>query len=465
MSKLSGFAVDLRGVLIGYAVILLIAILSTPLWLSEILQLGASIPGTFRLLMAWMAITPGATPIYFFTEFPLVVAFGHSAFVARLPTLIFALAGCVVFSRIARRIPLQQPLLATCLFVLVPIHYQFATLAISTEEALLFLLLATLYFMRLVESESIRDAVFYAAFLLLCLYTEPMSYLPAIGYVLGLLVFVMRKEARRIIWISLPATIAPVLLFLPFALWSHPFASKAWLYEGDHFAIGPLAYLAAFRELSAPGWPGYLLSPLLLAGAAFGGWRAIRLPEAMIFKRLRLICVLGGVVSTIVLALIIDSTSSGFFSASQIFWTLPGLIVLVSAALDWVSSTLKMRVVATSAAALLMLLCVGGDIENFTIHPYDVSQGAKLIGPLLTDDTCLVFVSETLSESIFSVFDPHLAKRQCVDFFHKRIVLASHPFVRADQQEDAETYFRGLNFVETQRMEVSGSKIIVVQQR
>lgn len=465
MPKLSGSAVNLRSLLAAYAVILLIAIFSTPLWLSEILQLAASAPASLKTLIAWILVMPGAAPLTFFTQFPFVRMLGHSPIVVRLPSLIFALASCFVFSKLARRIPIQQPLLATCLFVLVPIHYRFATQAIPEEQALFFLLLATLYFVRLVESAAIADAILYAGFLTLCLYTEPFSYLPAAGYLLGLLVFVNRKEVRRAIWIALPATAVPVLLFLPFTFWAHIFAAKAWLYEGEHFPFGPAIYLDALRELSAPGWAGYFVSPLLLAGALVGGWRAIKLPELMILKRVRLICMLGGVVSTIALALIIDSASNAFFSADQIFWALPGMIILTAATLDWLSSTKKLPLIASAFAALLSVACVIGDVEDFTMRPYDVAKAVGLVGPQLTGNSCVVFVSESLSKSIFLVFDPGLGAHECKDFFHKRVVLASHPFVRPDQQEDAESFFRGLNFQEKKRLEESGSKIIVLEQK
>jgi hypothetical protein len=465
MPKLSGLAVNLRSLLFAYAVILLIAILSTPLWLSEILQLAASVPGSMRTFIAWILVTPSAAPLAFFTQFPFVTLLGHSPLVVRLPSLIFALAACYLFLKVARRIPLQQPLLATCLFVLVPIHYQFATRAVPAEQALFLLLLATLYFVRLVESAAIADAVLYAVFLTLCLYTEPFSYLPAAGYLLGLLVFVNRKEVRRIIWIALPATAVPVLLFVPFTFWAHIFAAKAWLYEGEHFPFGPAVYLDALRELSAPGWAGYFISPLLLAGAFVGGWRAIKLPELMTLKRVRLICMLGGVVSTVALAWIIDSASNGFFSADHIIWALPGVILLTAATLDWLSSTKKLPLIASAFAVLLLLACVAGDVEDFTIRPYDVAKAVRLVNPQLTGDSCVVFVSESLSKSIFLVFDPRLGAHECTDFFHKRIVLVSHPFVHPDQQEDAESFFRALNFQEKGRIEPSGSKIIVLEQK
>lgn len=464
MPKLSGLAVDLRGLFIAYAVFLLIAIISTPLWLAEILQLAASNWTSLHALVHWIVVTPGAAPIFFFTQLPFVSLFGNSPLAARFPTLLFALAACYVFSRLACRIPLQRYLLATCLFVAVPVHYRFATMGIATEQALFFLLLATLYFVRLVETGAIRDAVLYGVFLTLCLYTEPFSYLPAIGYLVGLLVFVNRKEVRRTIWICLPATAAPVLLFLPFLFWAHPFTAKTWLYERGHIAFGPDAYLAAFRALSAPGSVGYVLSALLLAGAAIGGWRAIKLPEPMLLKRVRLICLFGGVLSTITVALIIDGTSSGFFSDGHVFWALPGMVLLSAAALDWIGSTRKLPLIAAALAVFVGLTCLAGDAENFTIRPYNLAKATRLIAPELTADSCVVFVSERLSRAIFRVFDPNLASHECKNFFHKRIVLASHPFVRADQQDDAESYFRGLNFVQEKQIATSGSKIIVLEQ-
>ena len=60
------------------------------------------------------------------------------------------------------------------------------------------------------------------------------------------------------------------------------------------------------------------------------------------------------------------------------------------------------------------------------------------------------------------MFDPGLEKYECQNFFHKRAVLAIHPFVRPDQERDARVFFRGLDFKETHIDTVDGGKVIAV---
>ena len=87
------------------------------------------------------------------------------------------------------------------------------------------------------------------------------------------------------------------------------------------------------------------------------------------------------------------------------------------------------------------------------------------VRPLLSSDSCVVFVSQGLSRSVLTYFDPELGRKECFHFFHTRVVLASHPYVRPDQQEDAESFFRGLNFSISKRMDVGQGTIVVMDQR
>jgi hypothetical protein len=345
----------------------------------------------------------------------------------------------------------------------VPIHYRFASKAVPEEEAMLLSLLATLYLFRFVDTKQLWDAGLYAFFLMLCLYTQPFSYLPAIGYPISMLLFARSKEVRHTMWVALPATALPVLVYLPYAFWAHPRVSPTWLFDSDHFLFDSTVYLVALRELTALRQVGFLLSPLFLAGAMAGAWRAIKLPEPMILKRVKLFCLAGGLITTLVLALVIDNASNSFFSSNQILWAVPALVMLVTAMLDWLVVTLKLRIVAAALAVLFLAICVAGDVDYLQHKPDDLRIVTNQITREMADDSCVVFVSENLSRDIFLVFNPDLARHECFDFFHKRIVLASHPFVRPDQQQDAESFFRGLNYAEHQSTDIGRSKIIILE--
>jgi hypothetical protein len=129
-----------------------------------------------------------------------------------------------------------------------------------------------------------------------------------------------------------------------------------------------------------------------------------------------------------------------------------------------VGKLLRSRGVVFSGAVAILALSAVSDIAYLSSNPPDIEREAKLVSPELTGDSCVVFVSEGYSKSLFLVFQPQFARHECLNFFHRKIVLASHPYVRPDQQDDAESFFRGLNFVEQKRIRVGGGQIIVMRQ-
>jgi hypothetical protein len=101
-------------------------------------------------------------------------------------------------------------------------------------------------------------------------------------------------------------------------------------------------------------------------------------------------------------------------------------------------------------------------VEYLLTKPADLAKLTESVRPQLTGDSCVVFVSQRLSRYLFEVFDPGLTKYECQNFFHKRVVLAIHPFVRADQERDARVFFRGLDFDETNRSVSNEGKVITL---
>ena len=67
-----------------------------------------------------------------------------------------------------------------------------------------------------------------------------------------------------------------------------------------------------------------------------------------------------------------------------------------------------------------------------------------------------------MSRYLFEVFDADLSKHECQNFFHKRVVLAIHPFVKPDQEREARIFFRGLDFEETHRDILGDGKVITM---
>jgi 4-amino-4-deoxy-L-arabinose transferase-like glycosyltransferase len=444
--------------------VLLAGVFVLPLWLPEILQLMATTRSSFPVMLNWIKATPHAAPLGYFTQFSLIAILGHSAWAARLPSVVFALGSCYLLWRLAKGIGIQQPILALVLFLLLPIQYRFAVEATVFEEALFFSIVAALGFRTLVEAPTVANAGRYALALTLCLYTEPLSFLPATGYMLFVLAFIVRKEMRMALWHILPATALPVLLYAPYFAWTRTLKLPYWLLAADTYSILPSTWPMLFRDLTGGGDVGYVLTAMVLVGAVVATWRAVRLTEPAHSKRVALFYLLGGVVSTVIIVLILDNQSELPFSPSQFLWAAPGLIILLTAALDWVAA--KNKYLAYTLAALFIGFSVAGDYTLLTTRTENVAKLTALVAPELQGDTCVVFLSEgRLTHEMFFVFDPNLRYHECRHFSHHRILLLSHPYVRPDQQRDGETYFRGLDFIETKRIAAGDGLLLVLDQK
>ena len=129
--------------------------------------------------------------------------------------------------------------------------------------------------------------------LLACLYTEPFAYLPAAGYLLLLLAFIVRADKRRAFWYALPSTVVPLLLFLPYFFWSQPFANPRWLFDHDHVLFSDTIYLDVMHALGGGGATAYVLSAILIVAAAIACWRSFQLTDAAFSKRVALLCLFG----------------------------------------------------------------------------------------------------------------------------------------------------------------------------
>ncbi len=446
---------------------LLAAASAIPLRIPEVLQLAASHDFSLPDFFGWIARAPGSAPLNHLVQLPFVVARAPSRLASRLISVALAIAACYLFLRLVKRIPLDRPYLALLLFMLLPVHFELSFQAQPFEQALFLLVIATGCFLRLVFRPGLRRALVYGGCLTLLLYTDRYSFLPAIGYLLFLLRFINRAQEGRAIRYVLPATAAPVLLFLPYALWAHTQVNADWL-------VGPPAlpsrflFLRVVGSVAAETWAAYLLSGLLAIGVMAWMATSFRITSGGIGKRIRLFSLAGGVIGTVVLAAVLDLHLGVPFTSSQLLWSAPAMVLLVIAGFEWLTKRPELRPLAHGAAILLISVCAVADCQSlFSLstgsHREDLQALAAAVPRQLDRDSCVVFVSERFSKTLFLMFEPELQKRECLDFFHARVVLASHPYVRPDQQGDAESYFRGLNFTETKRFPMGGGQIVIMQ--
>jgi hypothetical protein len=449
----------------------------SPLRLGEVLQAAAFLHFSWAGFFGWIAQTPRGAPLSYLAQMPFALISPDSQVSLRLASLICALGSGLAFFALAKRIPLQNPMLALILFLAIPTHLAYATQGRPYELGLFLVLLATLSFFTLVNKPNAIRAFTYAILLTACVYTEPSCYLPAVGYVLSLLGFANLKTYRRALWYVLAATVVPLAAYAPYYAWAGVQRSGDWWLTEQFPAYAvKVPGLEALMSLDSSGlnlWFGIALMGVLLFGLVGGVWSAMPLgsypdgappPRADIVRaRAIVFCLAGGAMVTF----LGETAFSGFYSLAfapyQILWAVPGMILVFCAALDVLVRLPAMKSISPAAPALCILatlLCVPGDLDYLRTRPADMAKLSALVRPQLTGDACVVFVSERLSKYLFEVFDPGLQKYECQNFFHKRAVLAIHPFVRPDQERDARVFFRGLDFKETHIDSVDGGKVI-----
>ncbi len=448
-----------------------------PLHLDEITQAAAFLNFEWHSFFNWIGQTPAGSPLHYIAEVPFALFAPDTKALLRVPSLICALGSVFCFFALTKRVPLDHPILALILFLGVPAHFMFATEARPYELALFLLLIATLQFFSLMAEPNFRSALAYAVFLTACLYAQPSSYLPAIGYALALLGFANVKSYRRALWYTLAATVIPLAAYMPYYLWTVGRRRGDWLMDQFPALNVKVAGLQAMMSLDPTSnpWFGIALLSILLIGLIGAVASVMPLassvegappPAAPLVKRRAVVfCLAGGVL----VALLGQAAMSGWngvtFMPYQIMWALPGLVVVFCASLDSLMRlpALKgMSLLGPTLAIIAILLCIPGDVEFLKTQPPDMAKLTALVRPQLGGDTCVVFVSQRLSRYLFEVYDPDLAKYECQNFFHKRVVLAVHPFVKPEQEREARLFFRGLDFEETHRDVLGDGKIITM---
>ena len=464
---LQSFTRDIRYVIAAYALLLLIGVLMLPLRIEELLHLLAARQSSFAGFLNWLPKAPGSAPLSNLLQAPFILVLGVSRLGARLPSLLFGLGNCYLFLRLAKSVRLRQPYMALAVFLLLPTQYWAATQGLPFEQALFLLLLATLIFLQLIRTPTVKLAAWYAAALTLCLYTERLSFLPSIGYLLFLFAFVNRSHERRVIWFLLPATAAPVLLFVPYYLWARPLVSAIWLSAPLPPGTPSSIYLQALLDFAGDSFEAYVLSVLLVVGLFAGVWGLfrvtpgtppLRIPPTELTRKIAIFCLFGGALSTVSVVLVLDIWNGYPFHSSQVLWAMPAIVTLTFVALDRAPEIYKRPL----SWAVMILLCLIPDARYCITPTEDLRSEAALVSPELYGDSCVVFVSERLSRNLFLLFDPDLRTKECGNFFHHRIVLASHAYVTPFQQEDAESFFRGLDFKEFKRIRSGGGQIVVM---
>ncbi len=448
-------------VIAAYVLFLGALALATPLQLPEILAIAWSRHYSWAGFWDWTSQALDPSPLACLTQLPFVLLFGASRLGPRIPALLFAAGSCVLFLRLATRAVPRQRYGALILFMLMPVQFLAVTATTQYSAGVFFVLLATISFFDLAAQPGYKTAALFAIAVAACLFADHHSALPPAGAVLFLLRFSASPKERKALWFALGACVAAVALYIPFYIWMRSRANPFWLTE-------PGLSLSSFTNMTPIEWTfaGGVL--LIFAGSITAAVVSFRLPANQVTKRLTLFCLFGAVIVPLVFVLSSALYTGSPIAMRELLYALPGTAVLFMAALDWALHTLlfhSVRIAIAGAGFAVLLACGLADLQFVTAPRGDLALETRYVAPELAGDSCVVFVSENYSKPLFLVFDPKLEERECQSFFHHRVVLASHAYVRSDQQNDAEGFFEALNFRPVKRIRSGGGEIVIMDSK
>ncbi|MBV8895631.1 MAG: hypothetical protein JO051_03895, partial [Acidobacteriaceae bacterium] len=414
----------------------------TPLRVPEIQTFGWSSHYTWVGFWQWVSQALDASPLAYLIQLPLVLLFGASRLGPRIPALLFAVGSCFLFLRLINRAAPKQRYAGLFLFMLLPVQLFAVTSPTQYDAAVFFVLLATLALFDLRAQPGYRNAAYFALATAACLFTDHHAGVPIAGAVLFLLRFSPRPQERKAVWFALGAFSVAVALYAPFYVWVRSYTNPFWLTE-------PGLSVSGLAAMSAVDWAFAFGVLLMIAGAILSAVVSFRLPVTQITRRLTLFCLFGSFLVTILVLVVTAVYGGGGIAYRELLFAAPSAVVLFYAVLEWLAQLVVFRAVRIALVVVgVALVVVSGliDVELIGGPEENLALEATHVTPELTGDSCVVFVSEKYSKPLFLVFQPQLDAHECQEFFHHRIVLASHPYVHPDQQADAESYFRGLNY-------------------
>jgi 4-amino-4-deoxy-L-arabinose transferase-like glycosyltransferase len=441
-----------------YAWLLVAVALITPLQIPELLGIAWSVHYSWAGFLNGISQSTDPSPLGYLIQFPFVFLFGTSRLGARVPGLLFAVASALLFLQLTKRIIPRRRYTGLFVFLSLPLQLLAFTSSIQFEAGTFFVLLALLAFFALVEQPGFKTATVLTVCTAACLLTDHHAGLPIFGSVLFLLRFCPRPQQRKALWFALGSCVGAVAAYIPFYIWAATHASTHWLTE-------PRLSITAFPKLSIPQYVGAASIPILAVGVCLAAVASFRISYSPLSRRLTIFCLLGSALLSLGWLIGISYYAVSPIAIRDLMFAAPVVVVLFVAGVRWADGESdRSGRFLTTATSTAMLVCFAVADIGFLVAPkQNLALESRYVAPELTGDSCVIFVSENFSRPLFFLFQPQLEKRECDDFFHHRIVLASHPYVRPDEQNSAEAVFRGLNFTMKKRVRTGGGQIVVFE--
>jgi hypothetical protein len=255
--------------------------------------------------------------------------------VVRLPSVIFSLIGCAGVYLLAQEVHLRRPLLAAMIYAIFPLQFRYAMIARPYTQAACWSVLATVVFLRLIDSISSSDrraslawAALYSLLITAGLYTHAYTIFVPIAH----LIWVawdrpLSTKDRSVVFVGGAIAVAS-LVFLPWFLKAHAAWQKIIGYgTSPYFANSAKGLVLLAHELTGAGYAGFALA---LIGAIWGLMLTFSKPWQRLFWILYILIP--------VLCVLVANALFGYFLAiRQFIFILVPFAVLIAAATEAVN--------------------------------------------------------------------------------------------------------------------------------
>jgi uncharacterized membrane protein len=371
-----------------------------PLWLDEVMQLIATSAQTADDFMRNMGSrNPGAAPLGYLTQRPFVLAAGVANVWVRFPSILFSLLSCWALARICRDLRMPQiRLLATVLFMAMPLQLRYATEGRPYAEALAFCLLAILVFLKLIASPSVPATILLIVAIVAALYTQPYAILNVSGVVFWATITNAKKGNWKVAVLGPACLLISVLCFLPwYFLETRKWATGIQEHGIPAFHWTLALVLDVFKGLSGDGFLGSAALLVLMAMAFLAR------PQ---FRWMLLAAILFPVCG----ALAGDAFANYFFASRQILFALPGLVIL--AALGFLELHRRSKILAIVTMAALLGAALQKDVTMQTNSRENWLAAARAVADVAGSGRCIEVVP-AISLDLYTYFVPDLKNKVC----------------------------------------------------
>ena len=418
-----------------YFICLLSLLPRLSLWLDEILDLIGvrfyDLPG----LIEYVPKNSGGVPLGYLVQVASVRALGYSVFSGRLPSAVFSVLGAIGIVLLAKRFGLRWPALAVAVFCLFPLQLRYALEARSYSQALAISIWMTLAFMRLRETPTWTRSLWYWAWLVAGLYTQPYSVFVGVAHLGWVVLLPNNATKKRLLWTAGGAFFLAALAFLPWYSYAHRFWHES--IETSHFrsTIDIKTPLLIVRELVGAGYSGALL---VLAGACVGLAAKFRHGREGLFWTLQLAC-------PVFFALLADGAFGYFLAIRQMIFILAPLAILFACGLEVLLT--RWRIPAAIYGCLLIAILVYEDVHFFVRPREDWNAASNLVAQEVQQGRCAIFLPAD-SVRLYEFFNADVSRRACPSDLtgERAVAVAISPYESIDAQRGLQVRLSGLGF-------------------